>query len=128
MVYDEAVGPMQLMMALLELSRGNSESVVKSQRVGAAWDARRTHAREGRKLFTGKLPAWVKVEAIHEDSFTLTLDPGRAKTIRRIFEMTAAGQGPIRIVRQFQKEKGPAFGSSGTSRGLVGEPSHVSVM
>jgi DNA invertase Pin-like site-specific DNA recombinase len=113
MLYDEAVEPMQLMMALMELSHGNSESAMKSQRVGAAWDARRTHARDGRKLLTGRLPAWVTIEAIHADSFTLAIVPDHAKIIRRIFDLAIAGLGPVRIVRQFQREKVPAFGSSG---------------
>ena len=112
-IYDEAVEPMQLMMALMELSRGNSESMVKSQRVGAAWDARRTHARAGRKLLTARLPAWVAVETVREDSFTLAIIPERAKIIRRIFELAIAGLGAVRIVRQLQKDKVPAFGSSG---------------
>ena len=36
-IYDDKVEPMQLMMAIMELSRGHSESAVKSERVGAAW-------------------------------------------------------------------------------------------
>src|SRR5262249_25263193 len=34
MVYDEDVEPMTLMMAIMELSRGHSESAMKSERVG----------------------------------------------------------------------------------------------
>ena len=40
-VYDDNVEPMTLMMALMELSRGNSESKVKSQRIGAAYKNKR---------------------------------------------------------------------------------------
>jgi DNA invertase Pin-like site-specific DNA recombinase len=113
MIYDEAVEPMQLMMALMELSRGNSESRVKSQRVGAAWEARRTHARNGHKLLTNKLPAWVAVEAVRADSFTLALVPERAEVIRTIFGLAADGIGARRIVARLEAEGAPAFGPSG---------------
>ena len=45
-VYDDDVEPMTLMMALMELSRGNSESRVKSERIGAAYRNKRVKARE----------------------------------------------------------------------------------
>ena len=37
MIYDENTNPMNLMMAIMELSRGRSESGTKSVRVGATW-------------------------------------------------------------------------------------------
>ena len=39
-IYDESVEPMQLLMAIMELSRGHSESKMKSDRVGGAWPKR----------------------------------------------------------------------------------------
>jgi len=36
-VYDEDVEPMQLMMAVMELNRGHSESRMKSERLGSVW-------------------------------------------------------------------------------------------
>jgi DNA invertase Pin-like site-specific DNA recombinase len=35
--FDARSNPMHLMMAIMELSRGHSESAMKSERVGAAW-------------------------------------------------------------------------------------------
>src|SRR5262245_1608840 len=40
-VFDENVEPMNLMMAIMELSRGHSESAVKSYRVSQKWEQRR---------------------------------------------------------------------------------------
>jgi DNA invertase Pin-like site-specific DNA recombinase len=108
MIYDEAVEPMQLMMALMELARGNSESRVKSQRVGAAWEARRTHVRNGHKLLTSRVPAWVTVEGVRAESFTLAVVPERAAVIRKIFALAAAGLGARRIVGKLSGV--PAFG------------------
>src|SRR5262245_28349273 len=50
-----------IIRAIIELSRGHSESRLKSERVAAAWDSKRTHARNGR-LMTRALPAWIRVE------------------------------------------------------------------
>ena len=59
-VYDDKVEPMQLMMAIMELSRGNNESRVKSQRNGEKWDEIREAARTSGRVMTGQLPAWVE--------------------------------------------------------------------
>src|SRR6516164_8112228 len=47
-VYDAKSNPMMLMMAIMELSRGHSESAMKSERLGAAWEDKRNGAREGK--------------------------------------------------------------------------------
>src|SRR5262249_14605389 len=54
-VYDEDVEPMQLMMALMELSRGHSESRVKSERNSAAWVEKRERARHDGEVLTRRL-------------------------------------------------------------------------
>jgi DNA invertase Pin-like site-specific DNA recombinase len=122
-VYDEDVEPMTLMMALMELSRGNSESRVKSQRINAAWankranarngellpSDKRTHARNGR-LLTRNIPAWVKVESINRDRYTLSLIPERAEAVGRIFVLAASGLGLMRICQKLTEEGVPAFG------------------
>jgi DNA invertase Pin-like site-specific DNA recombinase len=113
LVLTDKSDPFDVMRAVMELSRGHGESAIKSERVTKAWAARRTHARNGEKLLTGKLPAWVTVEETRKDSFTLALDPERAKVIRKVFDLAAAGYGAGRIVRKLQADKVPAFGPSG---------------
>lgn len=97
-VYDEAVEPMALMMAIMELSRGHSESAVKSERIGAAWAKKRERARGG-EILTRQLPAWVV-----EKGGTLALDPLKAAAVRRIFELSEDGRGLSLIVQKLISE------------------------
>src|SRR5262249_18290831 len=48
-----------LMYALMVLQRGHEESATKSQRVKAAWAAKRKRAIESGVVMTGALPAWI---------------------------------------------------------------------
>jgi DNA invertase Pin-like site-specific DNA recombinase len=108
MVFDEQVDPMQLMMAIMELSRGHSESAVKSFRVGEAWGQRRRRARSREGVLTRRLPAWVE-----ERGGRLHLIPERAAVVRRIFDLAGSGYGLYSIMRRFTEEKVPSFGPSG---------------
>jgi DNA invertase Pin-like site-specific DNA recombinase len=117
-VYDDAVEPMTLMMALMELSRGNSESKVKSQRVGAAYEAKREHARAGRpqrgsrvggmEILTHQLPKWIT-----EKDGKAVLRDERATVVRRIFELAGQTHGSHTIVKMLTAENVPAFTKAG---------------
>jgi DNA invertase Pin-like site-specific DNA recombinase len=98
-----------ILMAVMELSRGNSESRVKSERIGAAWVNKRSHARNGKPL-TRNVPAWVRVESIDHDRYTLALIPERAEVVSRIFALAAGGLGIMRVVQKLTEEGVPAFG------------------
>jgi DNA invertase Pin-like site-specific DNA recombinase len=98
-----------IMRAVMELSRGHGESKLKSERVGAAWEQKRVHARTGR-LATRKVPAWCAVEGLSRDTYTLALVPARAEAIRYIFELAANGHGVARLVKRLNKEGVPPFG------------------
>ncbi|HZT82669.1 MAG TPA: recombinase family protein, partial [Gemmataceae bacterium] len=117
-VYDEDVEPMQLMMALMELSRGNSESRVKSERIGAAWVTKREQARNG-KLLTRNLPAWVRIVSIERDSYRLALIPERAEVVARIFRLAACGLGTMRICQKLTEEGVPAFGRQMSEKAIA---------
>jgi DNA invertase Pin-like site-specific DNA recombinase len=115
-VYDEKVEPMALMMAIMELSRGHSESSVKSERVGKAWKNKKVKIREGDHLYTQQAPAWVRVVGQE-----LKLIPERAKVVKRIFDMAANGYGLTAVVHKLVADKVPAFGKSGVwKRSYVG--------
>jgi DNA invertase Pin-like site-specific DNA recombinase len=107
-VYDDRVEPMQLMMAIMELSRGNSESRVKSERIGDAWRAKKERARASGEKLTAQLPAWVE-----EKGGRFRLVPDRAKIVRRIFSLTAAGYGITQVARTLTAEGVTPFGTSG---------------
>ncbi len=125
-VYDEQVEPMQLMMAIMELSRGHSESKVKSERVAHAWTAKKRKAAEG-TIVTRQLPRWVKVKG-----GKLVLDEAKAEAVRRIFQLTLDGYGMTAITKLLNAEKVPVVGDSPfwsrsyvkkvlTNRAVVGE-------
>jgi DNA invertase Pin-like site-specific DNA recombinase len=107
-VYDKQVEPMNLMMAIMELGRGHSESAVKSNRIGQAWGKKKQRAREGGYVMTRRLPGWVE-----EANGKLKLLPGPAAAVRRIFRMATAGHGLASIVRTLTGEDVPTFGDTG---------------
>ena len=96
-VYDEDVEPMQLLMAVMELNRGHSESKVKSERVGAAWAKKRRDAAE--KIVTKRLPGWIRYE-----NGKLVLDDAKAVIVRRIFAMAIEGHGVHAIAKALNAE------------------------
>jgi DNA invertase Pin-like site-specific DNA recombinase len=101
-VYDEDVDPMTLMMALMELSRGNSESAMKAERLGKAWEKKRSHARDKGELLTRQLPAWIE----ERDGRLYTI-PTKALAVERIYQLSAEGFGSARIVKQLVREGFP---------------------
>jgi DNA invertase Pin-like site-specific DNA recombinase len=126
-VYDDKVEPMQLMMAIMELSRGHSESRMKSERVGGAWKEKKRQAAENGEPITRRVPAWLSVEGGR-----FVLDKDKATTIRRVFEMVIAGHGVTAITKRLNAERVPPIGRAEcwvrsyvmkllTSRTVVGE-------
>lgn len=87
-VYDEHVEPMTLMQAIMELSRGHSESRMKSERLGAAWRAKKQAAAKGGRPITRAVPGWVTVQG---EKFVL--DKPAAAAVRRIYKLATEGHG-----------------------------------
>jgi DNA invertase Pin-like site-specific DNA recombinase len=114
-IYDEDVEPMTLMMALMELSRGNSESRMKSERNGAAWVKKRQQAREKGGPLTNRLPAWVEMR-----DGKLYVVPEKALAVRRVYQLAGQGFGAERIVRQLLAEKVPPIVAGVSTRPRVG--------
>ena len=127
-VIDKASGPMVAMMAIMELSRGHSESKMKSERVGAAWAEKKQAARDKKKQpprkiggrvtesLTDRLPAWVE-----DRNGKLRLIPERAAVVRRIFRMAADGYGAPSIIKKLTAEGVPSIGrTSRWTRAYIG--------
>jgi len=102
-IYDEDVEPMQLMMAVMELNRGHSESKMKSERVGSAWAKKRKDA--AFKLVTKRVPGWVTF-----NDCKMALDEAKAETVRRIFKLSIMGHGVQMIAKVLNKEQVPVMG------------------
>lgn len=104
MVYDESAEPMTLMMAIMELSRGHSESVVKSERVGDAWQQKKQLAAEKGEPLTARCPAWLRLvdgkwEVIEE----------AAEAVRLIFRWAIEGHGIGVITKKLNADDVPAI-------------------
>jgi DNA invertase Pin-like site-specific DNA recombinase len=96
-----------IMRAIIELSRGHSESARKSERNGAAWENRRRHARENGEILTHRVPFWIKAAG-----GKMRLIPERAAAVKRVYQLAAAGYGTAGIVKRLHEEKVKPFGLS----------------
>jgi DNA invertase Pin-like site-specific DNA recombinase len=107
-----------VIIAVVELARGHSESKRKSDMIGSAWSQKRKAAQEGKPqpklkhgkmegtmILTRRLPAWIE-----EHKGRLRLIPARAKVVKHIFKLAASGYGHPRIVAKLIADEVPPFG------------------
>ena len=86
----------------------HEESEKKSQRLGAAWAAKRRRLNDGEKfVMTRRAPAWLKVVGTPPSFVPI---PERASIVRRMFEETAAGFGKQHIAKNLNRDGVPTFG------------------
>jgi DNA invertase Pin-like site-specific DNA recombinase len=100
---------LDVMRAIIELSRAHSESVIKSDRVGKAWAKKKQQARAGAALISRRVPAWLRVEVGKDGSERLVLIPDRAARVRRLFEMCNSGHGLALIIKELSRHKKTAL-------------------
>jgi DNA invertase Pin-like site-specific DNA recombinase len=106
----------KLMFAVVELSRGHSESAIKSQRGRASWARKQVEA--AARVVTRKLPGWVRY-----DDGKLALDKTGANTVRRMFALARDGYGVTAIARKLNAEGVPVMGRKEIAvRGQAGRP------
>jgi DNA invertase Pin-like site-specific DNA recombinase len=113
LIYDEDVEPPTLMMAIMELSRGHSESAMKSERVGKAWAQKKERAATEKRPITRTCPGWLRVAGETPADYHYVLIDERVAVVKRIFRMAGEGYGTGAIVRILNSEGVPAFGRSG---------------
>ncbi|HVK16602.1 MAG TPA: recombinase family protein, partial [Fimbriiglobus sp.] len=94
-VYAKPVEPMKLMMGIMELSRGYSESKMKSERIGAAWESKREKARATGAAVSKWCPAWLKRVG---DRYELISE--RADAVQLIYQLSADGFGIAPIIKR----------------------------
>ena len=84
------------------------ESEKKSQRLAAAWAAKRRRLNSGEKfVMTRRAPAWLDVVGSPPVFVPI---PDRAAVVRRIFEETVAGYGKNLIAKNLNLDGVPTFG------------------
>jgi DNA invertase Pin-like site-specific DNA recombinase len=117
LVYTEKAQPHEIMLMIVELMRGHSESAAKSFRVGEQWALRKRRAREGKeqpprkkdgritRSMTSRLPAWIV-----DKGGKLVAIPERVKVIKRLYRMVLDGKGLYQIVKTLTAEGIPTWG------------------
>jgi DNA invertase Pin-like site-specific DNA recombinase len=104
--------PFGLIETLLYMIRANEESETKAKRGSERWNARRQSIHDGKKVVRGRkmIPAWLKPNA---DKTDFEVDRGAAATVKRIFELAAAGYGHVSICKQLNAAGVKPIGRSG---------------
>jgi DNA invertase Pin-like site-specific DNA recombinase len=98
-IIEKGQNPMVYLMAVMEMMRGNSESRMKSERIGAAWREKKRNAAANGKPMTAMAPAWLRLadgkwEVIEE----------AAEAVRRIFRLVVEGHGVNVITKRLNGE------------------------
>jgi hypothetical protein len=102
MEYRKPVNMGHLMYAIVELSRGHSESGAKSERISKAREAEREKARQ-KIIVTGRVPAWLR-PIYSEHGIRLEVIPEAVQVIRTIFTLKLQGIGLRTIERKLNTE------------------------
>ncbi|RUP22647.1 recombinase family protein [Methylobacterium sp.] len=96
----------KLIISLTIMARAHEESQRKSQRIGAAYAAKRARAAKGQGAITANTPGWIDAKKIDRDRYEFTLN-AHAATVRRIFELSADGLGQMAIAKHLNTLKVP---------------------
>lgn len=91
---------MTIIIGAMTFGRSNSESEVKSDRVGKAWKAKIAKAREVHAPHGNRCPAWIRLT---KDGYELIEE--RAAEVRWMFEQTIKGRGRRQIVKDLIARK-----------------------
>lgn len=98
--------PTNLIIAIIELCRGHSESDMKSDRVGDAWRNKKKRARTGHKV-SSACPGWLKLEN-QEFSFV----PEKVRSVRKLLELASCGFGVGVIAKKLNEGGFPTMKST----------------
>lgn len=93
-----------LIVSVVIMARAHEESLIKSQRLTAAWAQKKALARSDKKPLTPRCPEWLEV---HDGKFHTR--PDRVDIVQRIFKETIEGYGRREIVRRLNIDKIPTF-------------------
>ena len=100
---------MDLMKWGIQAERGYKESAVKAKRLRSTFKDMRKEAREGKPVFIGKCPNWMRRVVNDKGVKVHELIPERAAIVKRIFDMRLEGWGTHRMADQFIKEGVPCI-------------------
>lgn len=123
-VYKKSAETMQLVMSIFHMSRAHSESSVKGQRVSDAWQQKQALARSEGVPLGAACPQWLSF-----DGKAYKVIAERASVVKRVFELTVQGYGQRAIVKLFNTEGVPVFGTEKRNKsGLWGNSSIAKIL
>lgn len=123
-VYKKSAETMQLVMSIFHMSRAHSESSVKGQRVSDAWQQKQALARSEGLPLGAACPQWLSF-----DGKAYRVIAERASVVKRVFELTVQGYGQRAIVKLFNIEGLPVFGTEKRNKsGLWGSSSIAKIL
>lgn len=122
MVYDDKSGPMELMIMIMELSRGHGESARKSELSGKAWGQKKKHA--SKVKVTKRCPGWLKLVGVKQgkghsqdyDDATFEVIEKRAEVVRRMFALAESGTGVASICKRLNEDRIVNWGTRSVSK------------
>jgi DNA invertase Pin-like site-specific DNA recombinase len=113
---------MDVMLAVMHMSRAYEESAEKGRKVREARGRERQLAREERRPFTSNGPHWLSLTPDVNGDPIWTPLPERVAIVRRIFDLKEDGLGYAKIARLMNEEHAPTpRGRGGWSESTVSE-------
>lgn len=104
LTYSTADSLLSLIMAAVNSHRAHEESLVKSDRIGKAWQSKLTDAMTKGKPHGRNCPRWLKLNG---DGSAYEVIPEKAEVIKRLFALRLAGHGLSEIAKMMTAEGVP---------------------
>ena len=101
----------ELFTAIIQMSRANSESVGKSERLASVWAEKKKRAADGTatRIVTSEAPRWLRANA---DKTGFEPISELVESVRRVFQMRIDGAGFVAICRRANQERWPLPGKA----------------
>ena len=117
-VYDDKSDGMEIIRAVLVMSRAHEENKARGKKLAAAWADKKKRARETGEVLTRRGPAWTE---FNDTTRKFDLNTERANIIRRIFQEATEGMGGTAIAARLNADLEPPFvdGSDGWHPGYI---------
>lgn len=123
-VYKKSSDSIQLIMSIIHMGRAHQESHWKGSRVSDAWQEKQALARSEGKPLGAACPQWLKY-----DGEKYQVIPERVEVVKRVFQLTIQGYGQRAIVKLFNNEGVPVFGTKNRNKsGLWGNSSIAKIL
>lgn len=99
--YDDKSDAMDLMRAIIVMSRAHEENKARGKKLAAAWADKKRRARETGEILSRRGPAWTE---FNETTKRFDVIEERAKIVRRIFQEATEGMGGTAIAARLNAD------------------------